>query len=36
MSLCQRKGHTWINLQHSGVGLVKYVWPFSGHKALKG
>ena len=28
--------HTWTNLQLKAVGLFKYVWPFSGHQALKG
>ena len=31
------KGDTYVkNLQLSAVGLFKYVWPFSGHQALKG
>ena len=26
---------TWTNLQLQCAGLFKYVWPFSGHQALK-
>ena len=33
---CPLKGHTHLNLQLSAAGLFKYVWPFSGHQALKG
>ena len=28
--------HTETNLQLSAAGLLKYVWPFSYHLALKG
>ena len=28
--------YTQTNLQFSAAGLFKYVWPFSGHQALKG
>ena len=33
---CPLKGHTYVtNLQLKATGLFKYVWPFSGHQALK-
>ena len=28
--------HTWKNLQSLAAGLFKYIWPSSGHQALKG
>ena len=31
----QKVTHTLTSLQLSTAGLFKYVWPFSGHQALK-
>ena len=34
---CPLKGYTYLNKPAvSAAGLLKYVWPFSGHQTLKG
>ena len=35
-AMCPLNGHVYLNLQLKAAGLFKFVWPFSGHQALKG